>query len=263
MTAWCGFKAMFKVLDLFSGIGGFSLGLERTGEFKTIAFCEIELFPRAILARHWPEVPCYNDVQTLTADRLRADGLVPNVICGGFPCPDISITGKGAGLGGKRSGLWFEMLRIISEVRPAFVIAENVGALRYRGLDTVLRGLSEVGYDAEWHVVPATALSAPHRRERTWIVSYPNGRGRRSQGHVPRQTGDEGTGQSISNGKNWIMAGRPIPKGWSTEPDMGRVVDGPAGKVDRRKRLIALGNAVVPQIPEFIGRAILAAEAGA
>ena len=125
-----------KVLDLFSGIGGFSLGLERTGGFETVAFCEIEEYPRRVLAKRWPDVPCYEDVRTLTAERLAADGIAVDVICGGFPCQDISTAGKGAGLAGERSGLWSEIARLVGELRPSYVIVENVSALLGRGLGT-------------------------------------------------------------------------------------------------------------------------------
>ena len=161
-----------KGLDLFSGIGMFALGLHRAGGFRTVAFCEIEPFPRAVLARHWPEVPCYADVTQLTAARLAADGIVPDVICGGFPCQDLSVAGKGAGLDGERSGLWREYARLIEEIRPRYVIIENVPPLRTRGLDQVLGRLASLGYDAEWHCIPASALGAPHRRDRVWIVAY-------------------------------------------------------------------------------------------
>jgi DNA (cytosine-5)-methyltransferase 1 len=163
-----------QVLDLFSGIGGFSLGLERTGGFKTVAFCEIEPFPRKVLVKHWPEVPQYEDVRTLTAERLAADGIAVDVICGGFPCQDISTAGKGAGLAGERSGLWREIARLVGELRPSYVIVENVSALLGRGLGTVLGDLAEIGYDAEWHCIPASHVGAPHRRDRIWIVAYPN-----------------------------------------------------------------------------------------
>ena len=120
-----------RVLDLFSGIGGFSLGLERTGGFETVAFCEIEPFPRKVLAKHWPEVPCYEDVRTLTADALARDGITKiDVITGGFPCQDLSVAGKRAGLGeGTRSGLWSEIVRLIGELRPGYLIVENVANL--------------------------------------------------------------------------------------------------------------------------------------
>lgn len=159
-----------RVLDLFSGIGGFSLGLERAG-MKTVAFCEIEPFPRAVLAERWPEVPCYDDVRTLTAERLHADGIVPDVVCGGFPCQDISLAGRGAGLAGERSGLFYEIARLVSELRPKWLLLENVAALRSRGLEAVLGELSALGYDAQWHCVPASAVGAPHRRDRIWIVA--------------------------------------------------------------------------------------------
>lgn len=162
------------VLDLFSGIGGFSLGLERTGGFETVAFCEIEEYPRQVLAKHWPNVPCYRDVRELTADRLAADGIAVDVITGGFPCQDISTAGKGAGLAGERSGLWSEIARLVGELAPRFVIVENVAALLSRGLGTVLGDLASLGYDAEWHCIPASAVGAPHRRDRVWIVAYPN-----------------------------------------------------------------------------------------
>ncbi|MGN7962164.1 DNA cytosine methyltransferase [Brucella sp. 22210] len=171
-----------RVLDLFSGIGGFSLGLERTGGFETVAFCEIEEFPRRVLAKHWPEVPCYHDVRELTADKLAADGISIDVITGGFPCQDLSIAGKKAGMGeGTRSGLWSEIDRLIGELRPQFVIVENVANLLSGPSEQpggwfgrVLGDLAERGYNAEWENIPAAIMGAPHRRERVWIVAYPN-----------------------------------------------------------------------------------------
>jgi DNA (cytosine-5)-methyltransferase 1 len=174
---WCcaadyrGVRLTYKVLDLFSGIGGFSLGLERTGGFKTVAFCEIEPYPCKVLAKHWPDVPIYNDVRELTGDRLKADGLNPEIITAGFPCQDISVAGKGAGITGERSGLWSEIARLVGEIHPRYVILENVSALLNRGLEQVLRDLTEVGYDAEWHCIPASHIGAPHRRDRIWIVA--------------------------------------------------------------------------------------------
>jgi DNA-cytosine methyltransferase len=174
-------KPVLNVLDLFSGIGGISarksrdavsLGLERAG-MRTVAFCEIEPYCRAVLRKHWPNVPCYDDVRTLTADRLEQTELLPDVICGGFPCQDISIAGKGAGIEGERSGLWKEYARIIGELRPRYVIVENVAALLGRGLGRVLGDLAALGYDAEWHCIPASAVGAPHRRDRLWLVAYP------------------------------------------------------------------------------------------
>ena len=159
-----------RVLDLFSGIGGFSLGLERAG-FETVAFCEIDKKCHKVLNKHWPDVPIFEDVCTLTKELLDERGITVDVICGGFPCQDISLAGKGAGIEGERSGLWTEYARIISELRPKFVIVENVAALLSRGLDRVLGDLAEIGYDAEWHCIPASAVGAPHRRDRIWIVA--------------------------------------------------------------------------------------------
>jgi DNA (cytosine-5)-methyltransferase 1 len=267
---------MFKVLDLFSGIGGFSLGLEATGGFETVAFCEIEPYPIAVLKKHWPNIPVYKDVKTLTKERLDADGIFVDVICGGFPCQDISLAGKGAGIAGERSGLWFEFHRLIKEIKPKVIIAENVSALRSRGLEEVLRSLFEIGYDAEWHCIPASAVGAPHRRDRIWIVAYPNtqfGRGEQSIGvSSSGKTWDKfgGSHSDVANasGKRlqrdeWQrQAGtQEQPSGhftkcswWDIEPNVGRMADGVS---HRAHRLRALGNAVVPQIPQMIGKAIL------
>jgi len=160
-----------KILDLFSGIGGFSLGLERAG-FETVAFCEIDKKAQLVLKKHWPQVPIYDDVSAITGETFRDQTI--DIICGGFPCQDISLAGKGAGLAGERSGLWFQFHRLIKEIRPLYAIIENVAALRSRGLDEVLRSLFEIGYDAEWHCIPASAVGAPHRRDRVWIVAYPS-----------------------------------------------------------------------------------------
>jgi DNA (cytosine-5)-methyltransferase 1 len=233
-----------QVLDLFSGIGGFSLGLERAG-METAAFCEISPYPRAVLQRHWPKVKLYDDIRQLSAERLRDDGLHIDVICGGFPCQDISFAGNGAGLEGERSGLWFEMLRLIGEVRPSYVIVENVAALRNRGLDTCLGGLAAIGYDAEWHCIPASAVGAPHRRDRVWVIAH-LGDANQVEG-LPDEDG-------ISIMRS-ALAGACGVRTWADEPGMGGVAYGiPNGP----HRVAACGNAVVPQIPELLGRAILA-----
>ncbi len=269
----------YKLLDLFSGIGGFSLGLERTGGFQTVAFCEIDPFCRRVLAKHWPEVPCYEDICELTADRLAADGIAVDAICGGFPCQDISIAGQGAGLEGERSGLWFEYARLIGELRPRVVIVENVGALLHRGLDAVLGSLATLRYDAEWHCIPASAAGAPHERDRVWLVAYAHD-GQRIQSQRAVCSGRDATsrggeamadtdkGHSFGRHSALQMGRLPIAREveddgyarraqWSAEPGVGRVAHGVSHRVDR---VGALGNAVVPQIPEMIGRAILAAD---
>jgi DNA (cytosine-5)-methyltransferase 1 len=279
-----------KVLDLFSGIGGFSLGLERAG-FTTAAFCEIEPYCQAVLRKHWPDVPIYDDIRKLTIGRLAADGISVDVICGGFPCQDISVAGKGEGIEGERSGLWSEYARLIGELRPSYAIVENVSALLSRGMDTVLGDLASLGYDAEWHCIPASAVGAPHRRDRVWIVAYPNcGRGwsdaagrhnadREDAGWtqadgLPRAIRQASAQRHVANANSrdeqrWR---RPLQMGWGrfaseaiadgdagraewgAEPSVGRVAHGIPRRVDR---LGGLGNAVVPKVPEIIGRAIM------
>lgn len=164
-----------KVLDLFSGIGGFSLGLERAG-METVAFCEIEKFPQDVLKKHWPETPLFPDVKLLNAKMLPEK---IDLICGGFPCQDISVAGKKKGLidesgNTTRSGLWFEFKRLIKEIYPRYVIIENVANLRSNGLATVIKDLWEIGYGCEWHIISARSVGACHLRERIWIIAYPN-----------------------------------------------------------------------------------------
>ena len=274
------------VLDLFSGIGGFSLGLERAG-MRTAAFCEIDPKARLVLRKHWPDVPIFGDVAALTAADMPEK---IDVICGGFPCQDISLAGKGAGLAGDRSGLWFQFLRLIQEIRPSWVIIENVSALRSRGLEQVLGGLATLGYDAEWHCIPASAVGAPHQRDRIWIVAYPErqsfGRGRVQRSSKNSQTmGSRASSKSVGTSApvadpvrarraigipeeghrkegdteiaNYIgdrLFGGTGYDNWAVESDVGRVADGVPKRVDRLRQL---GNAVVPQIPELIGRAIM------
>ena len=166
-----------KVLDLFSGIGGFALGLEAAG-FETAAFCEIDPYAQRVLKKNWPGVPIYEDVRRITADRLISDGIGVDVITGGFPCQDISTAGTKSGLNGERSGLWSECARLLGDVRPRYAIFENVtNLLTGDGGDwfkRVLWDISSVGYDAEWHCIPASAIGAHHHRDRVWIVAYPN-----------------------------------------------------------------------------------------
>ena len=238
-----------RVLDLFSGIGGFSLGLERTGGFETVAFCEIEPYCRRVLAKHWPEIPIYDDVRKLTAAKLAADGIAVDVICGGFPCQDISLAGKGAGIAGERSGLWRDYARLIGELRPQFVIVENVAALLSRGLGDVLGDLAAIGYDAEWHCIPACAVGAPHIRDRVWIIAY--------SAEVGRTTLliDE-FGSKASPGRQFAGMGAQEIREWPAEAVVCRASDGLPYRLDA---VASLGNAVVPQIAEIIGRSIMTA----
>ena len=164
-----------RVLDLFSGVGAYSLGLERTGGFQTVAFCELEDYPRRILRKHWPDVKIYEDVRELTGARLAADGIVPDWIVGGWPCQDISVAGTGSGLDGARSGLWAEIARLAGELRPRGLLLENSSNLLSinGGADfgRVLGDLAALGYDVEWHCLSAAAFDAPHIRDRVWIVA--------------------------------------------------------------------------------------------
>jgi DNA (cytosine-5)-methyltransferase 1 len=279
-----------NVLDLFSGIGGFSLGLERAG-MRTVGFCEIDPFCRRVLRKHWPTIPVYDDVRTLTGELLSGSATLGcasvrssasrfrgragiDIICGGFPCQDISVAGKGAGIGGERSGLWSQFARIVGEVRPRYVIVENVAALLGRGLSVVLGNLATLGYDAEWHCIPASAVGAPHQRDRVWIManaqhSELRDKPRRGNGasgasaSEPRYDGSQG---GVADADEPRLAQRQEHQllgqcetlvgsdWWLVEPDVGRVAHGISARVDR---LRSLGNAIVPQIAEIIGRAIM------
>lgn len=240
-----------KVLGLFSGIGGFELGLERAG-FEIAAMCEIHPWSRKVLRKHWPDVPIYKNVKKLSAVRLQKDGITPDVLSGGFPCQDISAAGKGAGITGPRSSLWKDYARLISEIRPKYAIVENVSALFIRGFSTVLGDLAENGYDAEWHCIPASALGAPHQRSRLWIIAYPS--------CMLRTSGELHTGSHTQSTRTPILKPKDFyaniraQNWWSNKPNLGRVAYGVPQKLDRHR---GLGNAVVPQIPEIIGRAIL------
>ena len=288
MTTVSANTAPLRVLDIFSGIGGFSLGLERAG-MQTVAFCEIEPYCQAVLRKHWPDVPIYRDIRTLTGDTLARDGIAVDVICGGFPCQDLSHAGKRAGLEGARSGLWSEYARLVGELRPRFVIVENVPGLLSLGMGTVLGDLAALGYDACWDCIPASAVGAPHRRDRVWVVGHSKHDGSfgvcQNAGAIGSEQQEvlqerQFTGASFSQNElahadrsDGIGRRSDVQMGrlgfaretahdddagrvqWGAEPDVGRVAHGVPKRVDR---LRALGNSVVPQIPEMIGRAILA-----
>ena len=226
-----------NVLDLFSGIGGFSLGLERAG-MRTVAFCEIDPYCRRVLAKHWPDVPVFGDVRDLTArERIRwttyrRANLVERRTKGGCFIEDIVLMSSAAASPARTSalperaqalqalaaGLWTEYARIIGEVRPRYVIVENVAALLGRGLERVLGDLAALGFDAEWHCIPASAVGAPHRRDRVWIVAYANGgrQQQRDQGERRLSITDAGSDAATpttdrysglqSHGRNAILA---------------------------------------------------------
>lgn len=266
-----------KVLDLFSGIGGFSLGLERAG-MQTVAFCEIDPFCQKVLKKHWPDVPIFEDVRSLDYDG-RID-----VISGGFPCQPFSVAGKQKGAEDDRH-LWPAMFSLIQKYRPRWVIGENVAGLINMGLDDVLADLESEAYTARTFVIPACAVNAPHRRDRVWIVANAHGSRRREgdkeMARRPSEQSDSLCIQSFEADSDAVRNGlqRCAEKQISREPHIqGELVrrgetiaivrdscksevlgitNGFSGRVDRIK---AIGNAVVPQIPEMIGRAIMEIE---
>jgi DNA (cytosine-5)-methyltransferase 1 len=298
--------------SLFAGIGGFDLGFERAG-IKTIWQVEIDEYCRRVLAKHFPDAERFGDIRECgglgqfrkdTPNRLRA----VDIIAGGFPCQDISLLGTRTGLDGDRSGLWREYRRIIEEVRPRYVVIENVTAILGNGMGDVLRDLSACRYDAEWQVIPASAVGAPHIRERVWIVAYPSQQSEREPANksnpitARRQTRNESfNGSAVmadsacdglekwerqnrqsfggsrrksrmdaarsspnmanaySEPKIWTSKPRPQCNSWDVEPEVGRVAHGLSHRMVRDE-LRALGNAVVPQIAEWIGRRIVEVE---
>ena len=284
-----------RVLDLFSGIGGFSLGLERTGGFETVAFCEIEPFPRKVLAKHWPDVPCHPDIRNLKGSEIGA----VDVICGGYPCQPFSTAGKRRGKEDDRH-LWPEFMRLVAELRPAWVIGENVAGHVSMGLDDVLSDLEGEGYACRPFIIPACAKGAQHRRDRVWTVANAGdvlqprklvdgtdrsetARSKNShecEGETPSgqrvrtELGPSGENVTNANGERQPEQGQPVKRmrgtaaeaweadfpfdavGRGIEPTIRRGDHGFSARMDRLK---ALGNSVVPQIPEMLGRAILEA----
>ena len=199
-----------RLLDTFSGIGGFSYAAERiVGGFETVAFVEREPYCQQILSKHWPSVPIHDDITTFNPEPYSAD-----VVCGGFPCQDISLAGKQAGIKeGTRSGLFYELMRVVRLVQPRYVVLENVAAILANGLDTVLGELAEAGFDAEWACIPASAVGACHQRDRWWCVAYASERGEIG-GNI--RGGRPGTERRISGPAD--AGGCGIPEGgWSAE----------------------------------------------
>jgi len=299
-----------KVLDLFSGIGGFSLGLERAG-FETVAFCEIEEYPQKILSKHWPDIPVVRDIRDIEYlksgnepdDRILIDRSINSeiyrgsidVVCGGFPCQPFSVAGKQKGKEDDRH-LWPEMLRIIKESKPAWVIGENVAGFVRMALDDVQLDLENEGYTSQPFVIPACAVGGIHRRDRVWILAYSEHNGAfaatepRSErppilnnADRPDEAGEpegicvtsnvadakcpglEGHAGANKNQERWkaqtgSVTTTCVSRNWEPVrlPTESPICRGNDGLPDRVARLKALGNAVVPQIPEMIGRAIMA-----
>lgn len=271
--------------SLFAGIGGFDLGFERAGMVCKWQV-EIDKYAQKVLAKHWPDVRRHDDIKTFPP--TKPEEWQVDVICGGFPCQDISYAGKGAGLAGERSRLFYEAIRVVCEVGPRIVVLENVAGLLTRGIDQVLGTLASIGFDAEWHCIPAAAVGAPHIRDRVFILAYANSERLRMQGRTEnagqargvqkeaqkreriranfRPNGEFGNvantnSKRLEKRKGKDSAGaRPVcwPKpgrvsGWPAEPAVGRVANGVS---NRAHRLRGLGNAVVPQVAEYVGQMI-------
>lgn len=230
--------------SLFAGIGGFDLGLERAG-MRCKWQVEINPYSCAVLEKHWPGIQRHRDVREVVASK----GHAVDVVCGGFPCQDISYAGQGAGLDGERSGLWTEYARIIGDIRPSYVIVENVAALLRRGIDRVCGDLAELGYDAEWEVISATFCHLPHSRKRLYLVAYPNGQLREER---------EGLG-TVEDWEETVFGAAPKerPRIWLQAPDsIARMDDGVSREL-YEPRATAVGNAVVPAVAEWIGRQVI------
>lgn len=258
-------------LSLFSGIGGLDLAAEMAG-FQTVGQCEWADYPTKVLEKHWPDVPRWRDIRTLTGESFyEKTGLrTVDVISGGFPCQPFSVAGKRRGTEDDRY-LWPEMLRVISEFRPAWVVGENVAGIVNMALDQVYADLENEGYAVQALIVPACAVDAPHRRDRCAIVAHRNNRQRASAGKAVQAGGDTACdgGRNVANTDNGgqsLQRERELPAAeevggnrsnqrertteyvagewWPVEPDVGRVANGVPNRVDRLK---CLGNAVVPQ----------------
>ena len=279
---------MLKHLDLFSGIGGFSLGLESAGLVETVAFCDFDKYCQQLLKKNFPGVPIYEDVKELNYDKLKADGIdTIDIITGGYPCQPFSVAGRKKGEEDPRH-VWPEMFRLVQELRPTWVIGENVGGHIKLGLDTVLENLESKGYSTRTFSISASSIGANHKRERVWIIAnladsqrkrleglnekssplsrkdqgsqswdessrnndVANSEGsNRNEHEIDREHGKASSQEIFGNGSS--VSG--VSTWWSVEPDVGRVAHGVPNRVDRLK---CLGNSVVPQIPYVIGLTI-------
>jgi len=243
-----------NVLDLFSGIGGFSLGLERAG-MRTVAFVEIDPFCQKILKKHWPNVPIYGDIREVNGYEIQRKHGPIDIITGGFPCQPFSVAGKRRGKEDDRY-LWPEMLRIIQEIHPPWVLGENVAGIVSMVLDEVLSDLESEGYETQSFIIPACAINAPHRRDRVWIIAHSKCLGwkeRPRQGIQSQEQVSEGQNLGDIDSKRIIWE-----ESWiEVATRLCRMDDGVSSEMDRTQRLRVLGNAVVPQIVEVIGRVIM------
>ena len=277
-----------RMLDLFSGIGGFSYAAERlVGGYETVAFCEYDQKAQQVLRKHWPETEIIDDVRTLADDADRFRGLV-DIICGGYPCQPFSQAGKRLGDQDDRH-LWPAMLAVIKAVRPTWVVGENVAGHISLGIDEVLSDLEAANYTARPFVIPAVAADAPHRRDRVWIVAHSDDAGQPASQRARQDNRNQSWNDTWGGGPNVANARcqRQRTKGcqsdcqsinsettkqrpkardrfadscwWPTESDVGRVAHGVPGRVDRLKQL---GNSIVPQVAARILYAIKEAHEG-
>lgn len=233
-----------RFISFFAGIGGIDLGLERAGH-KCVGQVEINPFCQRVLAKHWPNTWRHDDITTLKPEDIPAADLWT----GGFPCQDISNAGKRAGIYGERSGLFFDFMRLVREVRPRYLLLENVAALLVRGMGEVLGELAESGYDAEWRICSAAEMGAPHQRSRLFVIAYADKTRRFAQSIFTRRIPE------IYRPCLWESYGTVNQHIWLTSDcglsrNDGRV----PGSVDR---IAACGNAVVPQVAEYIGRLLM------
>jgi DNA (cytosine-5)-methyltransferase 1 len=250
-----------RIGSLFSGIGGLELGLERSGLGPVVWQVEKDEFCRAVLAKHWPDAERFEDVCTVG----RANLASVDLICGGFPCQDVSSAGARTGLAGERSGLWREFARIVSELRPEWVLVENVESGAYLWVDAVLCELEKLEYACFPVPLSAEDVGAPHLRRRIFIVAadaHPQGQSAVAE-HAEvagTQASADAHGQGLQGPSASAHEGRTRSpeRGWGPPvPDILRVVDGVSRGLDRpRRRIEVLGNAVVPQCAEVVGHMI-------
>lgn len=275
---------MLRVGSLFSGAGLCDLGFHMAG-YSHHFFCEVDPFCRSVLSRHWPDVPIYEDVRSLDASTIPSI----DVLVGGFPCQDVSCSGKRAGITTEtRSGLWYEYKRVIETKRPKYAVIENVKGLLSGGMEILLQDLSSIGYDAEWQCVPASTFGAPHLRERIFIVAYPHSNAANQHGRV-FTSGNAKLEQLYQLGgtADWLgiridRTGRKTIRQAYGGPVLCRVDDGrtqgldePEGQKPRTQSipfinqetykkwlpmLKALANGILPQQAHFVASCILRAE---
>jgi len=245
---------MLTVGSLFSGIGGLDLGLERTGRFTIAWQVEKDDYRQQLLAKRWPSTSRFRDIRTVGKHNLST----VDVLCGGFPCQDISLsntTGR-VGIEGPRSSLWKEYFRLICELRPRYVLVENVAALLGRGMGTVLSDLAGIGYDAQWQMLPAAAFGAPHLRRRIFLIAYPH-QDRWASLFLHDLPGSSCMCPLWATSETMVLPQDRLQQleGMLSEPSVFGDDD---GLPFRMERLGAIGDAVVPQVAEYLGYCIAA-----